>query len=450
MKMKTFKIICLGQLLSVLGSGLTGFALGVWVYQRTGSATQFTLVLFSGALPGVLLMPFAGLLADRWDRRLAMILSDAGAAVGVLALALMFYFNHVEIWLIYVILAFSSAFAVFQRPAFSAAISQLVAKEDLGRANGMVRTTQAVAQLFAPLLAGILLSFLPITKIFLIDLVSFGFAIITLMAVRFPGYAEEAGAEKPEAKTSWSHDIGQGWTYIAARSGLLSLMVFFAVLNFSGGLASALIQPLILSFTSASVLGTVMTLGGVGLLVGSIVMSVWGGPKRRVNGIFGFMPLAGLGIFMVGLQASVPLVTAAMFLAFFALPFIEGSTTAIVQSKVDPKVQGRVFAVTHVIAGCMAPLSYLLAGPLTDRVFEPLMAPGGRLAGTVGAVIGVGRGRGIALLFMVVGIALLLTTAIGYLIPRLRKVEDELPDMVPAPDTVPALPLAAEPLLEAT
>jgi DHA3 family macrolide efflux protein-like MFS transporter len=438
---KTFKIIWLGQLLSVLGSGLTGFALGVWVYQRTGSATQFTLVLFSAALPGVLLMPFAGLLADRWDRRLTMILSDAGAAVGVLALALIFYFNHVEIWLIYVILAFSSAFAVFQRPAFSAAISQLVAKEDLGRANGLVRTTQAVAQLFAPLLAGILLSFLPITKIFLIDLLSFGFAIITLMAVRFPGYAE-AGAEKPEAKTSWSHEIGQGWTYIATRGGLLSLMVFFAVLNFSGGLASALVQPLILSFTSPSVLGTVMTLGGVGLLVGSIVMSVWGGPKRRVNGIFGFMPLAGLGIFMVGLQASVPLVTAALFLAFFALPFIEGSTTAIVQSKVDPKVQGRVFAVTHMIAGSMAPLSYLLAGPLTDRVFEPLMAPGGRLASTVGAVIGVGRGRGIALLFMVVGIALLLTTAIGYLIPRLRKVEDELPD------TVPALTLAAEPLLE--
>ena len=440
--MKTFKLIWLGQLLSVLGSGLSAFALGVWVYQQTGSATQFTLVLFSSAIPGVLLLPFAGLLADRWDRRLTMILSDTGAAAGTLALALMFYFNHVEIWLIYVILAFSSAFATFQRPAYSAAIAQLVPQQDLGRANGLVRTAQAVAQLFAPLLAGVLLSFLRINTIFLIDLLTFGFAVVTLMAVRFPALA--VGDQEPQEKTTWSREIAQGWTYIAMRGGLLSLMIFFAVLNFSGGLASALVQPLILSFTSASVLGTVMTLGGIGLLVGSIVMSVWGGPKRRVNGIFGFMPLAGLGIFMVGLQPSVPLVTAGLFLAFFTLPFIEGCTTAIVQSKVDPKVQGRVFAVTHVIAGSMAPLSFLLAGPLTDRIFEPLMAPGGRLASSVGAVIGIGRGRGIALLFMVVGIALLLTTAIGYLIPRLRKVEDELPDMVLAS------PLAAEPLLEAT
>ena len=441
--MKTFKIIWLGQLLSVLGSGLSAFALGVWVYQQTGSATQFALVLFAGAIPGVLLLPFAGLLADRWDRRKTMILSDTGAALGTLALALMFYFHHVEIWLIYILLAFSSACATFQRPAYSAAIAQLVPKEDLGRANGLVRTAQAVAQLFAPLLAGILLAFVPITTIFLIDLLTFAFAVTTLMAVRFPRLAE-AGEKEPKEKTSWGHEIAQGWTYIAARGGLVSLMVFFAVLNFSGGLASALVQPLILSFTSPAVLGTVLTLGGMGLLVGSIVMSVWGGPKRRVNGIFGFMPLAGLGIFLVGLQPSVPMVTAALFLAFFTLPFIEGCTTAIVQSKVDPKVQGRVFAVTHVIAGSMAPISYVLAGPLTDRVFEPLMAPGGRLADSVGAVIGVGPGRGIALLFLVVGAALLLTTAIGYLIPRLRKVEDELPDMVPA------LPLAAEPRLEMT
>jgi DHA3 family macrolide efflux protein-like MFS transporter len=439
--MKTFRIVWLGQLLSVLGSGLSAFALGVWVYQQTGSATQFTLILFAGAIPGVLLMPFAGLLADRWDRRLTMILSDAGAALGTVMLAVMFYTHHVVIWQIYVVLAFSSAFAAFQRPAYSAAISQMVPKEDLGRANGQVRTVQAVAQLFAPLLAGILLAFVPITTIFLIDLATFAVAVVTLMSVRFASHIEPAG-DQPREKTSWGHEIAQGWTYIAARSGLVSLMVFFAVLNFSGGLASSLVQPLILSFTSPSVLGTVMTLGGMGLLVGSIVMSVWGGPKRRVNGIFGFMPLAGLGIFLVGLRPSVPMVVAGLFIAFFTLPFVEGCTTAIVQSKVDPRVQGRVFAVTHVIAGSMAPISYVLAGPLTDRVFEPLMAHGGRLAGTVGSVIGVGPGRGIGLLFMVVGVVLILTTAIGYLTPRLRKVEDELPDPTPS------LPLAAEPCLE--
>jgi hypothetical protein len=174
-----------------------------------------------------------------------------------------------------------------------------------------------------------------------------------------------------------------------------------------------------------------MTVGGLGLLVGSLVMSAWGGPRRRVHGIFGFMLLAGVGIFAVGLRPSVPLVTAALFVTFFTLPFIEGCTSAIIQSKVAPRLQGRVFAVTHMIAGFMAPVAYLLAGPLADRVFEPLMAPGGQLADSVGAVIGVGSGRGIALMMMTVGVVLVAVTAAGYLVPRLRRVEDDLPDAMP-------------------
>ena len=444
--MKIFRIVWLGQLLSLFGSGLTTFALGVWVYQQTGSMTHFALVLFSGSIPGVLLLPVAGLLADRWDRRLTMILSDAGAGLGALALALMFFSGHIEIGWIYVLLIFSSSLATFQRPAYSAAVGQFVAKDDLTRANGMVRTAQAVAQLFAPLLGGVLLSFLRIETIILIDFFSFGIAVASLLLVRFPPLSDEVDPASGE-QGSWFQEMGRGWSYLAARSGLLSLMIFFAAINFSAGFANALIQPLILSFASPRTLGTILTLAGIGLLAGSVVMSTWGGPKRRVYGIFGSLPLAGAGLLLAGFQPSIPLVTAGLFLAFFALPFMEGSTSAIVQSKVDPKVQGRVFAVTHVIAGCMAPISYLLAGPLIDFVFEPLMAPGGRLAGTVGALIGVGKGRGMGLLLMLVGVAVLLTTAVGYSISRLRRVEDDLPDAVTA--TTPEVKLPAD-RLEAT
>jgi DHA3 family macrolide efflux protein-like MFS transporter len=429
--MKTFRIVWLGQLLSLFGSGLTTFALGVWVYERTGSMTRFALVLLSGSLPGVLLLPVAGFLADRWDRRLTMILSDAGAGLGALALALMFFSGRVEIGWIYALLIFSSSLATFQRPAYSAAVAQFVPKESLTKANGMVRTAQAVAQLFAPLLAGVLLSFLRIGTIILLDLCSFCIAVASLLMVRFPALSAAAGAAAAQ-KGSWRQEMTEGWSYLAARGGLLSLMVFFAAINFSAGFANALIQPLILSFASPQVLGTALTLAGIGLLAGSIVMSLWGGPKRRVLGIFGSLPFAGLGLVLAGLRPSIPLITAGLFLAFFTLPFMEGSTSAIVQSKVDPKVQGRVFAVTYVIAGCMAPLSYVLAGPLTDFVFEPLLAPGGRLAGTVGVLIGVGKGRGMALMLMLVGVAILLTTAVGYSIPRLRRVEEDLPDAIPA------------------
>ena len=434
--MKTFKLVWIGQLLSLLGSSLTTFALGVWVYQQTASVTKFALVLFFGSIPGVLLLPVAGLLADRWDRRRTMILSDAGAALGTLILAIMFFTGRVEIWLIYCALVMSSSLGTFQRPAYSAAISQLVPPDDFGRANGMVRTAQAVAQLFAPLIAGALLLIVDLRTILLIDLATFGIAVATLLAVRFPPLVD-----KEEARgESWWQEITIGWSYLGARAGLLGLMVFFAVLNFAGGLANALVQPLILSFTSASALGTVLTLGGIGLLIGSLAMSAWGGPKRRVLGIFGFMPIAGVGILLIGLRPSVPLVTAALFLTFFTLPFIEGCTTAIVQSKVAANVQGRVFAVTHMIAGSMAPVSYVLAGPLADRVFEPLMAPDGALAETLGPIIGVGPGRGIGLLLMVIGFGLLVVTAVGFLVPRLRNVEDDLPDAVVSQSTSVAAP----------
>ncbi|HVR11986.1 MAG TPA: MFS transporter, partial [Thermoanaerobaculia bacterium] len=363
--MKTFRIVWLGQLLSLFGSGLTTFALGVWVYQQTGSMTRFALVLFSGSIPGVLLLPVAGLLADRWDRRFTMILADAGAGVGALALALMFYSGHVQIGWIYALLVFSSSLATFQRPAYSAAVGQFVSKENLTRANGMVRTAQAMAQLFSPLLGGVLLGFLKIGTIVFIDCLSFGIAVLSLLVVRFPALASD-GAGLPRQDT-WLKEMTVGWSYLAARRGLLGLMLFLAATNFSAGLANALIQPLILSIASPRTLGTVLTLAGIGLLIGSVVMSTWGGPKRRILGIFGPVPLAAVGLMLAGFQPSITLITIGLFCAFFTLPFTEGSTSAIVQSKVDPQVLGRVFAVTHVIAGCMAPIAYAVAGPLTDR-----------------------------------------------------------------------------------
>jgi DHA3 family macrolide efflux protein-like MFS transporter len=428
-----FAVVWAGQLLSVLGSGVSAFALGIWTYRTTGSVTQFGLVLFFGAVPGVLLLPVAGLLADRWDRRRTMILSDAGAALGTAAMALLFLFHRVEMGWLYVLLTFSSSMATLQRPAYSAAIAQLVPKEHFGRANGQVRTTQAVSQILAPLIAGALLGPVGIEGILLLDVVSFAFGFVTLLAVRFPPLPPAAAAT---AAATWGErwrELTAGWTYLVERGGLMLLMVLLAGINFSFGLANALVQPLVLSFASPASLGTALTIGGAGLLAGSVVMGTWGGPKRRIHGVFGFVPVAGIGIVLVGLTPSLAWVTAAMALVFFCLPFIEGCTTAIVQSKVAPGVQGRVFAITHMIAGSMAPISYLLAGPLVDQIFAPLMKAGGPLAASLGPIFGIGEGRGIALLMAVLGVALVLTTAVAFLLPRVRHIEDELPDMIADP-----------------
>jgi hypothetical protein len=170
------------------------------------------------------------------------------------------------------------------------------------------------------------------------------------------------------------------------------------------------------------------------MLFGSMLMSAWGGPKRRINGVLGFQLLTGLCFILAGLRPSAQLIAVAAFFFFFSLPFINGSSQAIWQSKIAPQVQGRVFAVRRMIAWSSVPFSYLIAGPLAEYVFEPLLAAEGPLASTVGRLIGAGPGRGIGFLFIIMGILTLLIVLAGYSYPRLRHLEDEVADAVAGSD----------------
>ena len=173
-----------------------------------------------------------------------------------------------------------------------------------------------------------------------------------------------------------------------ARPGLLGLLIVFAMTNFATGVVSVLFAPMVLSFASSVVLGSLMSAGGFGMLVGSLIMSAWGGPKRRIYGVVGFEALMAVCVMVAGLPISIPTMGAAVFLFFFCGPFVNGSSQAIWQGKTAADVQGRVFAVRRMIAWSSLPLSYLIAGPLADHVFEPLLAAGGPLAESVGKVTG--------------------------------------------------------------
>ena len=237
----------------------------------------------------------------------------------------------------------------------------------------------------------------------------------------------------PEGETrraSLLRDAAYGWSYITARPGLLSLLIFFAITNFLTGMVLVLGSPLILSFASVRVLGTILSIAGCGMLLGSLAMSTWGGPKRRVRSVLGFALLTGLCAIVSGSRPSAKLIAVSTFIYSCSLPIVLGSSQAIWQSKVAPEVQGRVFAVRRMIAWSTLPLAYLAAGPLADRVFTPLLVDGGPLSQTVGRVIGVGPGRGIGLLFIILGSLVMLTAVAGYAYPRLREMEDELPDAV--------------------
>jgi hypothetical protein len=207
-------------------------------------------------------------------------------------------------------------------------------------------------------------------------------------------------------------------------------------------MVQVLLTPLILSFATAVELGSVSSAAAAGALVGAVGLSVWGGPRRRMGLIFALMVVQGCLLVVGGLEPSVRLVALAAFTFMVTVPLIGGTNQAILQSKVAHQVQGRVFGMAGFIAVSTLPLASALAGPLADRVFEPALAPGGALAATVGTLVGVGPGRGIGFLFVLLGAMVVVVVSLAFLNPRLRRLESELPD---APAPVPAPPSSPEP-----
>jgi MFS transporter, DHA3 family, macrolide efflux protein len=424
-RFSVFALVWFGQVVSLMGSGLTAFALGVWVFQVTASTTQYAFITICSRLPAILVAPIAGALIDRWDRRRAMILSDVGAGLCILAVALLYIAGVLQIWHICIALIVNSALSAFQWPAYSAATTMLVSREHYGRAAGMVQTAEALSLIVSPVLGGVLLLTIKLNGIFLVDCATFVFSVLTLLLVRIPAPAKSVGAA---GEKSLLREVAYGWRYITSHPGLMALMIFFAAANFLSGFILVLTTPLVLAFASPSVLGMVFSVGGIGMLVGGVALSAWGGPRRRIYGVLGFQFLSGLCFVLAGLRPSAALIMAAAFFFFFSATFIAGCSQVIWQSKVPPGLQGRVFAVRRMVAWSSTPLAYLIAGPLAEYVFEPLLAVNGRYAASIGQLIGVGPGRGIGLLFIIMGMLTMLIACAGYFYPRLRLLEDEVID----------------------
>jgi MFS family permease len=426
--MTTFVLVAIGQIVSVTGSALTGFALGAWVYQETRSTTLFSLILLFTVLPSLLFAPLAGALVDRWDRRRVMIAADSGAALCTGLLLVLIQSGWLEMWQIFVIMGFNSIFRALQVPAYTASVSLLVPKNQLGRANGIMQLETTASYLLSPILAGWLLENAGIVGVMLIDLVTFFFAVSIVLAVRIPRPA--LAKKDPGTQTSLWKDMALGWQFISARAGFLSLMVLFGLGNYANLMTDTLMPPMLLELSSPTLLGSVLSTGGLGMLVGTVLMSAWGGPKKRINGVLIFKTLAGLAIMGVGLFQRIPLIALATFFYYLPFPLVNGSDQAIWQSKVPPEFQGRVFSIRRMLARSMIPLAYLTAGPLSDQVFKPLLNENGLLASSLGQFFGVGPSRGMGLLISLMGLFIVVLTVITALNPRVRNMEDELPDAV--------------------
>ena len=430
--MRTFFVIWIGQVISIVGSSLTHFGLGVWIFEQTGDAMPFTLTVLFASLPRVFLLPIAGSLADRWNRRWLMILADSGSALATLAIVLLLSFGSLEVWHIYLLTAIGSALGTFQQPAYQASITMLVPKKHLARANGMVQTADALGGILAPLLAGFLFVAVGLSGILIVDFVTYFFAVFALLLVRIPQPKVEPTAEGQKSRII--RDVRFAWQYLRQRPGLLGLLFYYAAVNFFLSTVFVLSGPLLLSQHDARAFGFVEMALGVGGLLGGLIASTWGGPQKHlVRAAIGGIALYMVGIMFAGLRIHPAFPALGLAFNVLVVSIVQSISNAIWQLKVAPEAQGRVFSLRYMLATIITPLAYLAAGPLADQVFEPLMQEGGALASTVvGTLLGTGPGRGIGLIYVLSGVLVILISAVAYLNPRIRRLEEEVPDAAPA------------------
>ncbi|MCC6893126.1 MAG: MFS transporter [Anaerolineae bacterium] len=433
--MRAFYLVALGQFVSIFGTTMTQFGLTIWTWtfvteiQPTADpATAMALVGFFSFAPEVLLGPIAGALVDRWNRKLVMVISDVAAGLATIAVFLLYSSGQLQLWHLYAAGAVTSAFKSFQWPAFSAAISTMIPKEQYTRANGILSLTESVSGVLAIPLAGLLLNKIGLTGIMTIDIITFLAAVGGILLVSIP---QPKMSAEGEVKNNLWRDSIFGFRYILQRPSLLGLQMVFFFGNLLGSIAGTLLTPMILSRSGndEQLLSLVQGAFGAGAVVGGLILVRTGGLKRRTNGvIWGWFWSSLFGYTLLGIGRTLPFWMVVAFLSSVVVVYINASNQAIWQAKVAPDLQGRVFSARRLIAQVVGPLGILLAGPLADRIFEPALREGGSLTGVFGWLVGVGPGAGMALILVCCGLVLMVISVIAYRIPAIRFAEDILPD----------------------
>lgn len=432
--MRGFILVWLGQIVSLLGSGMTNFGLQIWAFEQTGRATDLALLGVFYSVPLLILSPLTGVIVDRYNRKLLMVLSDCGSGLVSIVVFVLLSNDTLAMWHLFVSAAALGTFQSVQWPAYSAAVTLMLPKEQYTRANSLLELAGPSSQIFAPLAAGALLGVIGLPGILTIDIVTFVFAVSALLLVSVPQPSSDETA--PHEQAGMVQELLFGFRYLLKRRELLALQSVFMVNNFVHMLAFTLFVPMVLARTGNDevLLGSVQTIGAVGGLLGGIAITIWGGFKRRINGVLIGWAVAQVCIAIIGLGrpaqgwAGLILWGAGMFVASMFAALINSSNQAIWQTKVPPEVQGRVFSIRRLVAWLVMPLASLVAGPLADQVMEPAMLQGGALAGQLGWLVGVGPGAGMAVILVASGLLGVATSMVWYLSPLVRDVEDRLPD----------------------
>lgn len=413
-----FLLLWSGDFVSAIGSGLTSFGLGVYIFQQTGQASCMALVTLLGFLPSLLLGVPAGILADHYDRRLLMVIGDSFSAIGLLYILFCLRSGEARVWQICVGVAVSSVFTSLLEPSYKATITDLLTPAEYSKASGLVQVAGSAKFLISPILAGFLLKIADIRLLLLLDIGTFFVTVTTTLAVRQGLHSKKV--EKPE---SFLVELRAGIRAITGKTGVLLLTAMGSVITFCLGMIQVLASPLVLSFANSATLGTLMTVIALGLLVSSILLG--GLTIKKGYVLMLSASLFGAGLFMAGfgLRQNIWIIGINGFLLFAMFPFANAGLDFLLRTNIDNDLQGRAWGLIGFISQLGYVAAYAVSGVLADYLFTPLLLKDGALAGTVGKVFGVGVGRGIGFLITLAGLLLCVTAIILYRIKSIRDLE---------------------------
>ncbi|MGE7696472.1 MFS transporter [Lysinibacillus sp. NPDC094177] len=416
---RKFLLLWSGQLISAIGSGLTAFGLSIYVFQQTGKASATTLVVLLAFMPSLLLSPVAGVFADRYDRRLLMVLGDSLSAIGLVYILICMLSGEAQLWQICVGVTISSVFSSLLDPAYKATVTDLLTEEQYTKASGFVQVAGSAKYLISPIIAGFLLAVSDIKLLLVIDICTFFVTVTSALAVR-----RGLISKKYEQTQSFFHEFKDGWRAVSENRGVLVLVIMTSVLTFYLGIIETLSIPMLLTFTNSSVIGTMETVVATGMLVSSLIIGFLPIKKGYVKILSFSLFFEGIFMAIFGLRENIVLICISGFFFFAMMPFANSTMDFLVRTNIDNAVQGRAWSLIGVISQLGFVAAYALSGLLADYVFTPLLVDGGLLADSVGKITGTGQGRGTGLLIITAGILLSVTSLILFNLKSVKKLEN--------------------------
>jgi len=420
---KKFLIIWFGEFVSSIGSGLTAFALAVYVFQMTGTATSVSLVILFSFLPSILLSPVAGVLADRFDRRLMMIIGDSLSALGLLFIFLIMATGEIALWQICLGVTISSIFIALLEPSYKATITDLLTEEQFSKASGLVQLAASSKYLFSPIIAGFLLTVTNTETILIIDISTFFVTVLTVMFVK----RNLQVMKKKQERHNFLKSLVEGWYAVKENGFVMYLIMIISLVTFFIGFVQTLLTPMMLSLTDVKMLGIIQSFSSIGLIISSLIIGIFVISTKYTKQLVIGLGFAGYFISMMGLTTNIYFIGGAIFLLFAALPFVNTSAEVLIRKTIENEKQGRAWGIIGIISQLGYVVAYSISGLLADNVFNPLLVEGGALASTIGRVIGTGQGRGIGLLFIISGMMVVLLAVITYKNKSIKLYENPIP-----------------------